>query len=250
MILIFTLSEFTALYSVFGLFLEMNISQIIIFIQNKCKMLEPYRQVLNSTRIVLASASPRRKEILEKLNLDIEILPSILPEDLSKEEYGTKPHEFAVKTAEVKSESVFERIKAENSKNLLVIGCDTVVSLHETIFGKPTSVENAESVLSKLSGRSHDVYTGVHLILHTDQAVHKTSFFEKTEVEFMDMDSEIIQAYVRTGEPMDKAGGYGIQGLGGTLVKGIKGDYYNVMGFPLHVFCVHLLMLLKNIENS
>ena len=213
-------------------------------------MLEPYRQVLSNTRIILASASPRRKEILEKLNLNFEIRPSMSPEDLSKEEFKFKPHEFAIQTAEEKSESVFERSRHENSTNLLVIGCDTVVSLNDTIFGKPSSEENAEAVLSQLSGRCHHVYTGVHLVLRTDQAVHKTSFYDKTEVEFMQMDAATVKGYVRTGEPMDKAGSYGIQGLGGTLIKGIKGDYFNVMGFPLHLFCVHLLMLLKNIEET
>jgi len=210
-------------------------------------MLEPFREVLNSYRIVLASASPRRKEILENINLPIEILPSDVDENLDKEAFKDRPHEYAVQTAQIKADNVFERIRTNNkSDKLIVIGSDTVISFKGRIYGKPKSEEDAFKTLSLLSGESHEVYSGVKIIHSVADSQKTVSFHEKTEVHFSSLTAETIQAYINTKEPMDKAGGYGIQAIGGTLVKGISGDYFNVMGFPLHSFCVHLLQLLQS----
>jgi len=210
-------------------------------------MLEPFREVLNNTRIVLASASPRRKEILENINLKLEIIPSSVEESLDKNAFKGRPHEYALETARVKADNVFGRIgQAEKSAaNLLVIGSDTVVSHNGTIFGKPSSQEHAVQTLTALSGSSHEVFTGVNIIfLAGAGTVENLSFYEKTRVEFCELNAATIQAYVDTKEPMDKAGAYGIQAIGGTLVKGIVGDYFNVMGFPVHRFCVNLVDIL------
>eukprot|EP00088_Acartia_fossae_P033092 TRINITY_DN3387_c0_g1_i1.p1 TRINITY_DN3387_c0_g1~~TRINITY_DN3387_c0_g1_i1.p1 ORF type:complete len:211 (+),score=26.41 TRINITY_DN3387_c0_g1_i1:34-666(+) len=209
-------------------------------------MLEPLREVLNAYRIVLASASPRRKEILENIRLPIEILPADVEENLDKEAFQNRPHEYAVQTADVKADNVFERVKLqENSKKLIVIGSDTVVSYQGKIYGKPKNEDHAFQTLSMLSGQSHEVYSGVKIIHSVDGKSNSVSFYEKTEVHFAPLTPETIKAYINTKEPMDKAGGYGIQAIGGTMVKGISGDYFNVMGFPLHSFCQHLLQLLE-----
>ncbi len=118
----------------------------------------------------------------------------------------------------------------------LVIGSDTVVTFDGAIFGKPRDVADAVSMLSQLSGRSHDVFTGVCLIGMSREQI----FSERTRVHFSDLSKDVIDGYVASGEPMDKAGSYGIQALGGTLVEGIEGDYFNVVGFPLNKFCREL----------
>ncbi len=171
--------------------------------------------------IILASASPRRRELMEKVGLQFTVkvadICEIIPENAT-------PDEAVMSLALQKAQAV----AAENPDSV-VIGADTVVALGDEILGKPRSEENAAELLKKLSGKSHTVYTGV-AIIHGEKS---KSFCEATEVEFYTLSDREIADYVATKEPMDKAGAYGIQGKGAVLVKRIDGDYFNVVGLPV-----------------
>ncbi|XP_049963937.1 dTTP/UTP pyrophosphatase [Schistocerca serialis cubense] len=208
-------------------------------------MLEPIKHVLNSQRIVLASTSPRRQEILSSIGLNFEICGSRYEENLDPSQFPDPSH-FVLETAYNKVMEVVDRLKTDSRPPDLIIGADTVVSLDGKIFGKPKTKENAFQTLEKLSGRPHTVYTGI-ILVKKDKVV---KFCESTKVYFGHLTPEIISGYVKTGEPMDKAGGYGIQGLGGSLIEKIEGDYYTVMGLPLHSLCKHILSLYKDAEVS
>eukprot|EP00090_Calanus_glacialis_P014317 TRINITY_DN23088_c0_g1_i1.p1 TRINITY_DN23088_c0_g1~~TRINITY_DN23088_c0_g1_i1.p1 ORF type:complete len:220 (-),score=50.38 TRINITY_DN23088_c0_g1_i1:36-695(-) len=215
-------------------------------------MLEPMRHFLDKTTIILASASPRRKEILQNLGLTFVVKPSTVDENLEKSKYVGRPFDYTVDTAALKADDVFKTvIKDHESDNLVVIGCDTIVTHGGTIYEKPKDVGDAARILNILSGNSHIVYSGVKLIYKEKGGVKREeTFYEATEVEFAELSEEVINGYIATGEPMDKAGGYGIQGRGGSLVRGIKGDYFNVMGFPAHTFSLKLTECLKLMNNS
>ena len=169
--------------------------------------------------IILASGSPRRKEQLKMLYADFSVLPSDIDENsLRNVDTYDQAEYLAVKKAQ-----------AIKSKNALIIACDTVVIIDGEILGKPENTQQAFAMLKTLSGRTHDVVTGVCLSYNS-----KTySFSQKTSVEFYELSDNEISSYIMTGEPMDKAGAYGIQGLGGLFVKGINGDYFNVVGLPV-----------------
>lgn len=171
--------------------------------------------------LILASASPRRKELMELLRVPFEIKTKDVPEDFDAD---LTPSEVVEFLAEKKAEAVFN----ENQEDV-VIGSDTVVAIDDEILGKPSSREEAIEMLTKLSGRTHQVFTGVSIISE-DISV---TFHNETEVVFWELSQKEIESYVDTKEPMDKAGAYGIQGYGATLVKEIVGDYYSVMGLPI-----------------
>ncbi|KAK8383172.1 hypothetical protein O3P69_011593 [Scylla paramamosain] len=198
---------------------------------------------LTTKRIILASSSPRRKEILQKIGLRFTVMPSEFEETLDPKSYS-HPSQFVIATARGKAEEVAQRLSQPYPH--IVIGADTCISLEGQVFGKPKDVDDATRMLSKFSSRSHEVLTGVCILVGhgSGDGWREISFCETTEVQFAELPPDVIKAYVDTGEPMDKAGGYGIQGLGGTLVEGIRGDYYNVMGFPLHRFCQQLAPVL------
>ena len=212
-------------------------------------MLEPHRELLSTQRIVLASSSPRRKEILTNARLpSFEVIPAECEENLDRAAYADRPMAYAADTAELKANDVFERLKGErdtNKSGLIVIGSDTVVALDGKIYGKPKSAGEASEMLRTLSGREHQVHSGVSVIWYRqngdEEQTSSKKFSEGTSVKFADLADKVIEGYVATGEPMDKAGAYGIQAVGGTLVEGIAGDFYNVMGFPLHRFCAELV---------
>ncbi|GAB6135141.1 Maf-like protein [Thermococcus prieurii] len=171
--------------------------------------------------LVLASASPRRREILSRFIADFHVIPSNAEEKCS----STVPEECAVELAGLKAREVYSRVGGT------VIGADTVVSIDGRILGKPGDEREAYEMLKLLSGRAHRVTTG-YCIIHGGREI---SGFVTTEVKFRNLDDELIWAYIRTGEPMDKAGAYGIQGKAGLFVEWIKGDYYNVVGFPMEI---------------
>ncbi|XP_076039066.1 dTTP/UTP pyrophosphatase isoform X2 [Oratosquilla oratoria] len=198
---------------------------------------------LRSMDIVLASGSPRRKEILQTAGLSIRIIPSHFEETLDPKSFAN-PWEYAIATAKGKAEEVAERLKGEGQTPDFVIGADTCVYHEGIIYGKPKDPKDAFDTLSRLSGKMHQVYTGVHLIMHRGDNSEHINFHEGTSVKFAPLSPEIIQAYIDTREPMDKAGCYGIQALGSMLVESIDGDYFNVMGFPIHRFSVNLSKLL------
>lgn len=171
-------------------------------------------------KIILASASPRRKELLKKIYDEFEICPSSADETLP---CGISCDRAAEYLASAKAFQV-----AENNKNSLVIGCDTVVICDDRILGKPADEKEAAHMLHMLSGRTHRVITGVCLCCG-DKSM---SFSSETYVEFYKLSDSEINDYIATGEPSDKAGAYGIQGLGGLFVRKIDGDFYNVVGLP------------------
>ncbi|XP_041463028.1 probable bifunctional dTTP/UTP pyrophosphatase/methyltransferase protein [Lytechinus variegatus] len=203
-------------------------------------MLQPILSNLGGKRIVLASGSPRRKDILARIGLTFEVIPSTFEENLDKSLFT--PEEYVQETAKGKALEVAERLKGPSMPDL-IIGADTVVALGNKILEKPQSEKGAIEMLTELSGSTHKVHTGMILIKQCDGELTTVKFFETTEVMFAELTPDIVRGYVATGEPMDKAGGYGIQAIGGTLVKGIMGDYFNVMGFPLHHFCCKMLEL-------
>lgn len=172
-------------------------------------------------KIILASASPRRKELMTLAGYDFEVKCADIIETVPE---NAKPEDVVMSLALQKAQAV-----ARENPEAIVVGSDTVVALDEKILGKPHSKQEAVEMLRSLSGRCHRVYTGVAII----KGEELKSFFEKTEVEFYPLSDEETESYVATGEPMDKAGAYGIQGRGALLVKGIDGDYFNVMGLPI-----------------
>ncbi len=173
-------------------------------------------------RIVLASASPRRRELLEKLGLKFEVAPSNCPEDNNIGD----PHELVKAIALQKASSVAARYRG-----VIVIGADTIGVLDGRILGKPRGAEEAKRMLESLGGKRHAVITGLAII---DTGTGKTlTHSVETSVYFRKLAAAEIEAYVRSGEPLDKAGAYAIQGLGAVLVERIEGDYYNVIGLPL-----------------
>lgn len=175
--------------------------------------------------IILASASPRRKELLELINLKFEIKASnieeIMNENLSLEE---KVEDLSYQKA--------NDIASRLSGDYLVIGADTIVEINGEILGKPKDKNDAKRMLKLLSGKEHNVITAMTLI-STNNKDNFIKTHEKTKVKFIDLDDNKIDKYIDSGEPMDKAGAYAIQGLGVMFVKGIEGCYTNVVGLPI-----------------
>lgn len=174
--------------------------------------------------LILASASPRRKELLSLAGFDFEVITSDVEEVIDP---SLKPYELVMSLASQKARAV-----AYKHKDKTVIGSDTVVVLGGKVLGKPYSAEEAVQMLKSLSGNTHEVFTGVCLI----KGERKHCFYERTAVTFHPLEDELIEQYVASGECNDKAGAYGIQGKGCVLVKGIEGDYFNVVGFPVARF--------------
>ena len=174
--------------------------------------------------IILASASPRRKEILELADLKFDIMPSDAQEITTK----TAPNEVVMELASIKAKDIYKK----SEKQSMIVGADTVVAYQGQILGKPADKADAKRMLTMLSGQTHEVYTGVCVI---EDGKTKT-FYEETKVTFYEISDEQIDYYIKTGEPMDKAGSYGIQGKAAVFIKGIEGDYYNVVGFPIARF--------------
>ena len=174
--------------------------------------------------IILASASPRRKEILELADLKFDVMPSDAQEITTK----TAPNEVVMELASIKAKDIYKK----SEKQSMIVGADTVVACQGQILGKPTDEADAKRMLTMLSGQTHEVYTGVCVI---EDGKTKT-FYEETKVTFYEISDEQIDYYIKTGEPMDKAGSYGIQGKAAVFIKGIEGDYYNVVGFPIARF--------------
>lgn len=179
-------------------------------------------------RLVLASASPRRKELLALLCPRFEVIPSQFDESDIGQELSPKEH-VAVSAAE-KAWDVALQVSEG-----IVIGSDTVVAIDDHILGKPVDVEDAKRMLRLLSGKTHQVYTGVHVVeVCSGGERRERGDTECTDVRFSMLTEEIIERYVATGEPLDKAGAYAIQGRGAVLIEGICGCYFNVVGLPIY----------------
>ena len=190
--------------------------------------------ILFMKKIILASGSPRRRELMEQAGFDFEVITS----DCDENAAGLTPEETAAALSELKCRSVADgissgriRLSAKNPEGYIVIGSDTIVALDGIILGKPADEADAFRMLSLLSGNVHTVYTGVTICDTVSGRAY--TFTEHTDVEMYPLDGNEIREYISTGEPMDKAGAYGIQGRGGLLVKRINGDYFTVVGFPI-----------------
>jgi len=173
--------------------------------------------------IILASASPRRKEILENANVKFDVVKSTIDEVILDQEL---PSQVVMRLAFEKCMDI-----ASKNKNDLVIGADTIVVLDDIILGKPKDKEDATSMIKKLSGKTHQVITGISLV---NLSVNKKIIdYVVSNVKFKDLSEEDIKDYIQTNESLDKAGSYGIQGYGAILVEEIQGDYFNIVGLPI-----------------
>lgn len=175
-------------------------------------------------KLILASASPRRRELLEKIGLPFSVMPARGEEKITK----TSPEEVVMELSRQKA----EEIAALQQEECIIIGADTVVAMGNEIMGKPKDVADACRMLETISDNCHQVYTGVTILRIGKRQKHIT-FAEKTEVYLYPISSADIRTYIAGGDPMDKAGAYGIQGDFAIHVKGIMGDYYNVVGLPV-----------------
>lgn len=175
-------------------------------------------------KIILASQSPRRRELLGRLVADFSVMADDSEEVVIS---GEKPEDTVQRLARQKAENVARAVE----EDALVLAADTVVALDGRILGKPAHVREARQMLADLSGREHRVYTGI-AVLDTAAGVLAVDY-EMTRVRFRTLSEDEIQRYIDSGEPMDKAGAYGIQELGALFVEGVDGDYFNVVGLPL-----------------
>ncbi len=184
------------------------------------------------THIILASGSPRRKEILSQIGVTFTVQPAKGEEKIT----GHTPEDVVSMLSRQKAMEV----AATAEPDTLVIGADTIVALDGAILGKPRDTEDAVRMLKELAGRTHQVFTGVTYCCRTKDEAKAKTFTECTEVEIYPMSEREIRDYVATGEPMDKAGAYAVQGLFAAYVKRLSGDFYNVMGLPVAKLCQEL----------
>lgn len=180
-------------------------------------------------KYILASASPRRSELLAQAGLAFEVCPSGAEEKIT----GSSPSEIVEELAALKAGDIFSKLENPLSEDVTVIGADTVVSYNGEILGKPGDEDEALDMLSMLADRTHQVYTGVCLITSKNGKKTARTFHECTQVTFYPITREELKSYIASGDPMDKAGAYGIQGPFAVHVKEIRGDYNNVVGLPI-----------------
>ncbi len=192
--------------------------------------------LLADKRVILASNSPRRIDLLKMLNITFVSIPA----DIEELQLDISPQEFVMFYAQRKVEKI-----SVLHKSSLIIGADTIVVVRNSILGKPADYNQARDYLKLLSNNHHFVYTGIAIY-------YKGSIitdFEKTKVFFQALSEKEIEEYIQTNEPMDKAGAYGIQGFGSQFIKRIEGCYFNVMGFPIPLFCKMLKTMFKVYSN-
>ena len=184
--------------------------------------------------LILASGSPRRKELLGHLGLNFKVCPSSVEEITEK----TIPREVAIDLARLKGDDIFKQMtKNEQGIRPFIISSDTIVVIDQKILGKPKDRSHAKEMLSSLSGRSHEVYTSIYLkSFNNKDEIRDKKICVKTEVSFVDRSEDIMNLYLDSDDPYDKAGAYGIQNQGLMFVDSIKGSYSNVVGFPLSLF--------------
>ena len=183
-------------------------------------------------RIVLASASPRRRELLSQIGVEFEVKPA----DGEERIISTEPSKVVEELSGQKAMFTAKALEKENGhvpEGCIVLGADTIVSYEGRILGKPSDKEDAIQMLSMLQGNTHQVYTGVTVLKEKQGSWKFHTFFECTDVIFYPVTREEIVEYVNSGDPMDKAGSYGIQGAWGAYVKGIRGEYNKVVGLPV-----------------
>lgn len=192
----------------------------------------------NKLDFILASASPRRSDLLNNIGLKFRVKISGVKED---EIRSNDINVRLIENARLKGQAV-----ADSNPDSIVISADTIVVINDQIMGKPTDANDARQMLEKLSGRTHQVMTAFGLICRRNDI----SYFEiaTTKVKFRPLNLDDITAYIKTGEPMDKAGAYAIQGMGSVLIDSIEGCYFNVVGFPISKFFIALKEFCKGIK--
>ncbi len=201
-------------------------------------MLDSLIENYSKLDFILASASPRRSELLNKIGLKFRVIISGVEEDeIESNDINVR----LIENARLKGEAI-----ADSNPDSIVISADTIVVINNHVMGKPMDTNDARDMLEKLSGRTHEVMTAFGLICRR----YDISYFEitTTKVNFRPLNLDDITAYIKTGEPMDKAGAYAIQGMGSILVNSIEGCYFNVVGFPISKFVVALKEFCKGIE--
>ena len=190
-------------------------------------MLAPFAEKLSNMKVILGSQSPRRKELLAGIIKNFEIIPSQFDESTINQNDFSDPKEFVKVQSSKKAEDLEERVKDAD----IVITADTIVTFDGKILGKPKTHEVAYQMISQLSGRAHEVVTGVFVSF--PKLKKSVSFTESTFVYFDKLSEEVIKAYANSDDPLDKAGAYGIQGCFAAFIKEIRGDYNNVVGLPV-----------------
>ncbi|MBI2487759.1 MAG: septum formation inhibitor Maf [Deltaproteobacteria bacterium] len=176
------------------------------------------------SRIILASSSPRRKELLKMLGIEFEVIPSLVDE---VHFHAESPEDFALRASTEKALAVARDLKEDS----VVIGADTIVVVDGEILGKPRDKEEAKSMLGKISGKEHKVITGFSIVKPKTEILHRE--YSESRVKIKALAPWEIEGYIKTLEPMDKAGAYGVQGIGAFMVEEIRGSYTNVVGLPL-----------------
>ncbi|MCK5032604.1 MAG: septum formation protein Maf [Calditrichia bacterium] len=192
---------------------------------------------IDQFKIILASQSPRRLELLKMIGLDFEVKPSNI---IEKNHNSLQPLDYALMNAKEKA-----RVVSEKYPNSVVISADTIVVLGNQILEKPENDNHAFEILKQLNGKTHEVITAFGVILKSKEISKFDS--ERTKVKFRKLPHDKIKAYVKTSEPLDKAGGYGAQGLGSLLIEKVDGCFYNVVGFPLGKFYLMLEEILNEL---
>lgn len=205
-------------------------------------------------KFFLASKSPRRRELMNQIGLEYEVMVSereeiateSVPDEVVKELSLQKAYEIERMLINKTDGKIYEEYNKQGFEGVIIIGADTVVSLEGEIMGKPKDKDDAFNMLSKLQGRKHMVSTGVAMVVIGENGNQVFSFAEDTDVYMYEISDDEIREYIATGEPMDKAGSYGIQGIGAKFISGIHGDYNNVVGLPIG----SIYQTLKKIKNQ
>jgi septum formation protein len=194
-----------------------------------------FEKLLRGKKFILGSSSPRRAELLRKAGINFEV---VVPENINEEQVSADPVSHVLELSRKKAESVAKRVG-----DSIILGADTIVVLDGEILGKPKDSDEAFKMLKKLSGMEHKVYTGISLVDKDKGRV--LSGYQLTKVKFNQLKDKEMKDYIDTGEPLDKAGAYGIQGMGNFLVEKIEGDLDNVIGLPLRKL-EELLIKIRN----
>lgn len=192
-------------------------------------------------KVILASASPRRRELLAQIGMDFKVIISKADENISE----PAPEQLVMKLSNIKAMAVYEEYGIEDEATI-ILGADTVVAFDGKVLGKPKDTQQAKEMLSMLSDNTHQVFTGVTILYKKQGGLKSETFYDKTTVYTYPISDKEIDEYIMTGEPMDKAGSYGIQGIGAKFIKKIDGDYNNVVGLPVS----KIYQKIKEIENE
>lgn len=192
-------------------------------------------------KVILASASPRRRELLAQIGMDFKVIISKADENISE----PAPEQLVMKLSNIKAMAVYEEHGIEDEATI-ILGADTVVAFDGKVLGKPKDTQQAKEMLGMLSDNTHQVFTGVTILYKKQGGLKSETFYDKTTVYTYPISDKEIDEYIMTGEPMDKAGSYGIQGIGAKFIKKIDGDYNNVVGLPVS----KIYQKIKEIENE